>query len=390
MVSGKQEKVFEKYHQECPSQEGCYEHSFLMQSLLDDSKRRNKDLRVVWFDLKNAFGSVPQDRMFDMMGRLNVPNGFISLCKDIYHQSSSKIRTTNGYTSDIPQTTGVKQGCPLSPLLFNIAIQGMLTGIDQEVDAGYEFQDGSKIRYLAYADDLCIAAHTKNDINRMISRIEDFTNWAGLRFNTSKCASLSAINSKTRKYVESFSPTLNNQPIVALKWEERYKYLGVQIGRTKLSTLSGLKDTIIAETDLIAKSPLADWQKIEAINIFVLSKAQYHLRASTPFRTWAKSIDTAIRKILKPKLKLPRSTTSSLLYTANRFGGIGLSSLEDDLDVARVTQLYKCLTSPDHIVKQCAWNQLRQVWLCCRLRNSLQSTCSPPTRQHGAATAMAP
>ena len=49
---------------------GCYEHTFLMQSLLNNSKHRNKDLQVVWFDLKNVFSSVPQQKMFKMMERL--------------------------------------------------------------------------------------------------------------------------------------------------------------------------------------------------------------------------------------------------------------------------------------------------------------------------------
>ena len=118
---------------------------------------------------------------------------------------------------------------------------------------------------------------------------------------------------------------------------------------------------MLKETEIIAKSPLSDWQKIEAINIFVISKAQYHPRASTPYRTWAQSIDKQIRKILKPSLKLPKRTATSFLYSANKHGGVGLRSLEDDLDTARVTHFFKCLTSPDQVVTQCAWSQLSQV-----------------------------
>ena len=340
--------------------EGCFEHSFLMQSLLDDSKRRNKNLRIVWFDLKNVFGSVPQNKLFEMMERLSVPPAFISLCQDIYQNSTFKIRTASGYTNPIPQTMGVKQGCPLSPLLFNLAIQGMLIGLDT-VDAGYKLPDGSSIKYMAYADDLCIVDNDIEGINAMIHKIEEFSNWAQLQFNTSKCASLSMMNSKSRKYVESFSPKLNNQHIPALKWEERYKYLGIKVGREKMCSLAELKQEIISDSELIGNSLLAPWQKVEAINMFVISKAQYHLRASTPFRTWAQSIDKKLRNIIKSALKLPRRTTNSFLYTANRYGGLGLYSMEDNLDVARITQFFKCLTSPDDIVKQCAWTQLSQV-----------------------------
>ena len=71
-----------------------------------------------------------------------------------------------------------------------------------------------------------------------------------------------------------------------------------------------------------------------------------------------------LRNIIKSALsvKLPRHTTNSFLYTANRYGGLGLYSMEDNLDVARITQFFnKCLTSPDDIVKHCAWTQLSQV-----------------------------
>lgn len=236
----------------------------------------------------------------------------------------------------------------------------MLTGLDQ-LNTGYKFEDGKKIQYLAYADDLCIASQSKTEIEDMINKMEEFTNWAQLKFNAAKCSSLSAINSRRHKYVESYSPTLNNESIPALKWEDRYKYLGTEFGRSRDSTLNSLKSTLLKEAELIANSLLTDWQKIEAINIFVLSKANYHLRASTPYRIWARSIDNKIRKILRPRLKLPRSTTTPFFYTATHHGGMGLYSVEDSLDVARVTQFYKCLTSPDKFVRNCAWSQLQEV-----------------------------
>ena len=137
-------------------------------------ERRCKNLRVVWFDLKNAFGSVPHSRMFEMMEWLNVPESFITLSKDIYHRSTFRVRTSSGYTKDIPQNVGVKQGCPLSPLLFNLAIQGMLIGLDQVEDAGYKLSDGLTLKYLAYADDLCSFDHERQGIEHMIKKIREF------------------------------------------------------------------------------------------------------------------------------------------------------------------------------------------------------------------------
>ena len=139
---------------------GCFEHLFLMSSLFEDSKRSCKDLYVVWFDLKDAFGSVLHSVLFNMMSRLSIPNSFISLCQDMYNGSSSRIRTGSDFTDSIPLTVGVKQGCPLSPLLFNLVLQGMLSGLDG-VEGGYEISSTLVVKYLAYADDMCIVAHSK-------------------------------------------------------------------------------------------------------------------------------------------------------------------------------------------------------------------------------------
>ena len=119
--------------------EGCAEHSFLLRSALEDSKRRNKTLRVVWLDLKNAFGSVPHNTMWEMMNRLDVPQHFITICREIYEGSSQAIRSAAGLTDPLLVNRGIKQGCPLSPLLFNLVLEGVLPQLER-TDDGYRFR----------------------------------------------------------------------------------------------------------------------------------------------------------------------------------------------------------------------------------------------------------
>ena len=352
--------------------EGCFEHTFMMTSLLEDSKRNCKDLYTVWFDLENAFGSVLHSVLFDMMSRLEIPNSFISLCKDIYSGSLSRIRTGSGYTDTIPLRMGVKQGCPLSPLLFNLVLQGMLHGLDG-VEGGYKMSSTLIVKYLAYADDLCIVASSKDEVSAFISKMEEFMDWAGLSFNVQKCASLSCINSSPHKYVQSFSPLIKGKPVRALKWSERYRYLGVETGRTGIANLDALRQTLVNETSAICSSLLTDWQKIDAINTFVISKATYYLRAALPTLGWVRQIDKEIRSAVKKGLQLPRRTISHVIYTKRCVGGLGLFCLEDNLQVARLTQMCRCLTSPDSAIRNCAWSQLRQTVSCRGHKNPTNS-----------------
>lgn len=95
--------------------------------------------------------------------------------------------------------------------------------------------------------------------------------------NVSKCAALSVINGRPRKYVESYTPTLQGSIIRALKWDDRYKYLGVEVGWRRATSLNKVKKAIVKDTTAVCSSLLTNWQKVEAINIFVVSQATYYL-----------------------------------------------------------------------------------------------------------------
>ena len=60
--------------------------------------------------------------------------------------------------------------------------------------------NGTKVKILTYADDICVIGITKEEIERMLERIYKYTQWAGLKFNPAKCGSLSMINHGVRKY----------------------------------------------------------------------------------------------------------------------------------------------------------------------------------------------
>ncbi len=140
------------------------------------------------------------------------PPLLLTLCRDIYTDSKFSICTSSGLSPPITQSIGIKQGCPLSPILFNLSLQGLLEGFDK-VNAGYRFDSTPPIRYLTYADDLCIFGNSKSDITSLISVFEEFLTWSRLSIKPAKCCSLSCINSVPRKYVQSFSPSVLGQPI---------------------------------------------------------------------------------------------------------------------------------------------------------------------------------
>ena len=129
-----------------------------------------------------------------MMARLGLTGKTLDVVSDIYWGSTIAIKTgKDTFTNDIPQRRGVKQGCPLSPLLFNVALEGMLRHL-ANCSYGYLLGKTININHLAYADDVCILASSRLQGQALLQRCVEFTNWAGLTFNAKKCGSICAIN----------------------------------------------------------------------------------------------------------------------------------------------------------------------------------------------------
>ncbi|KAL5509946.1 hypothetical protein EMCRGX_G005397 [Ephydatia muelleri] len=150
--------------------DGCAEHSFVLRSALNDSRRRKRNVVLAWLDLRDAFGSVSHELLLLMMSRLGLTGKTIDVVNDIYKDATVAINTgRDTYTTDIAQSRGVKQGCPLSPLLFNIALEGLLRHLGS-CNHGYSISNSVLLNHLAYAGDVCILAGSRMQAQALLDR----------------------------------------------------------------------------------------------------------------------------------------------------------------------------------------------------------------------------
>ena len=151
--------------------------------------------------------STTHHHTFEMLelDRAGLATSTLDTIKDIYTDSSTKIKTDKGLTTPINITQGVKQGCSLSPILFNFVMEGALAAINSANDDGFHIGEIT-IKSLAYGDDPCIISERKEHLNNTLSELSKFTKWAGLSFSTHKCASLTCVNNTPRRYIDPFSP----------------------------------------------------------------------------------------------------------------------------------------------------------------------------------------
>eukprot|EP00731_Ephydatia_muelleri_P013812 Em0007g1122a len=314
--------------------EGCLEHNFVLRSVLQDARRRKRDLTISWLDLKDAYSSVPHSTLLRILRLAGLGGATIDIIQDIYAGSTTCVRTKSETSASIACERGVKQGCPLSPILFNFVMESIIRSVEEVHDAGYKIANSS-ITTLAYADDLCVLSSSRTLMQQMMDRAHQAGSWAGLTFNTKKCASLTILRGQGRR-----QRAVPFQPNLAWRWGEEY----------------------LQDCEAIMKSDLSDWQKLDALHRFAKPRLVYPLQNLTPPIRWATNLDKAVRKVVKQCLKLPRRTITSFLYSPTRRGGLGIPNVVDDLNIYMVSSAFKLLSSQnDPKVKDIALHELQRT-----------------------------
>ena len=97
--------------------------SYLKWTNIFDARRKGNNIHIVVLDLRDAFGSVPHEYILEAIKEIILPQELVEVISKSFIQSSTKFRIGAALSDDIMIRRGVKQWCPLSPLLFNICIE---------------------------------------------------------------------------------------------------------------------------------------------------------------------------------------------------------------------------------------------------------------------------
>lgn len=82
-------------------------------------------------------------------------------------------------------TREVRQGCPLSPLLFNLLMADLKEKMGRMKWGGVRLGE-DRVYTLAYADDMVLVAEGENEMRSMIERLEDYLEGTKMELNTDK------------------------------------------------------------------------------------------------------------------------------------------------------------------------------------------------------------
>ena len=162
---------------------GCTDNIFTLRNILEQCTEWNRELYINFIDYEKAFDSIHRDSLWQILRAYGIPQRIINIIKCFY---SNFTCCTGQRDLSFEVKTGVRQGCVMSSMLFNIAIDWVLCRTMEDQRRGIRWTPFTILEDLDFADDLALLSHTRQHIQEKTDRLSMFSNQVGLRISLKK------------------------------------------------------------------------------------------------------------------------------------------------------------------------------------------------------------
>ena len=242
-----------------PGINGVIEHNHVMDEIVKDAKHKNRTCHIAFFDLEDAFGSVPHSLIDLTLERNFIPPVIRKYFHTLYTHSSAVVQTSKWRSNQFPFKRGVFQGDPISPVIFLLVFNPILQKLQMNSHKGYKLGEVSHVT-TPYADDFCLITRDKRTQQNLIGDSE-----------------ISSIR------------------------DEEQKFLGKLLffkGKPQ-ETFNLVKDTFVKGIERIGAAMVRDEFKLWMYTNYLLPSKRFLLTIHTLTDTQLKSLDTLTDKAIK-------------------------------------------------------------------------------------------
>lgn len=267
-------------------------------------------------DLEKAFDRVSHAFLFSLLQHLRLGDVLlrgIALC---YTQMATQLVVNRELVESIPLRSSVRQGCPLSPLLFSLYLEPLCLRVLHNVHVRGFRLHLSEVKVLAYADDLAFFCEDKLSVNAILKDVTFFTVVVGARVNLEKSKGV---------WFGSWGTTPTSYSGFAWSLHPGV-YLGVpfmhmnRVGRYWSERLGGIRKSV----PLWRSRQLSVFSRAQVCNVFLVTKLVYVLQVMCCPRRYVQALHRIFAVFIWNSPYEP--TRRSNLFRPVRDGGLGLGN----------------------------------------------------------------
>ena len=338
-------------------------HTHLIRDIIQYSTHKNTKLALLSIDQQKAFDRVAHTWLFKTIEAYNLGNYFSTWIKTLYNKAHSHLLVNNNISTAIHIQKSVRQGCPLSPILYILSLEPLLENIRQDSTIkGLKLPNIADKKILAYADDTTFLLQSEKAIKTVMEKFIDFGKASGGKINTDKSKVMGAgqwvgkddyntdITVVDKLKIYGITYTGNNRMEDKATWLKLTKKI-----ETCLNKYKNCNTTIFARAALV--------------NRYIIPKVIFIATNSTIPNFFIKTTNKHIREfIFKNTI---RNISNKTLIQSKLNGGIGLHDIHTKINTFRLKHLDRIRLEPHN-------HPLAQYYIGLKIKNILKVNITTP------------
>ena len=151
------------------------------------NKLKDKNHMIISKDAEKAFDKIQHPLKIKTVQKAGIKGMYIIIKKTIYDKPTANIILNGEKLKAFPLKSGIRQGCPLSPLLFNIVLEVLAAAIRAEKEVKGIQIGKEEVKLSLFADDMILYIENPKDTTRkLLELINEYNKVAGYKINTQK------------------------------------------------------------------------------------------------------------------------------------------------------------------------------------------------------------
>lgn len=162
-----------------------------IQDIIDYAEESNLEGVLLFLDYQKAFDSIDWSFMNMALEKFGFGHAFMNSVKMLYKNANNSIINNGWVSNSFSISRGIRQGCPISALLYILTAEIMAENIRNNINIkGIKVKHSKEIKLTQMADDTTIFLESENYIPALLNEIQRFSEVSGLMLNKSKTKGL--------------------------------------------------------------------------------------------------------------------------------------------------------------------------------------------------------